>query len=190
MTEKELHMTLNSGRLSRGKVDDLVHELEKRPELTKTLFDEVFVGDREGTFNASWTFDHLMRKKLEYLLPFFDDFANRLAELRTESCIRPMAHVCEMACTAYFKKKDPIFTQHITDKSLEQMVAACFDWLIGPMNMAPKVFSMTSLFYLGQKFDWVHPELKQVLQDTYADGTPGYRSRAKKTLDKLARLDR
>ncbi|WP_418498817.1 hypothetical protein [Flagellimonas sp.] len=188
MTEKELHIKLDSGRLSKPQIDRLVGKLEKQPELAKILFAQVFVEDREGTFNASWTFDHLMRKKLEYLLPFFDDFADSLAELRTESCIRPMAHVCEMICMAYFKKKDPAFTQHITDSQLEQIMTVCFDWLISPMNIAPKVFSMTSLYYLGQKFDWVHPELKQVLQDTYADGTPGYRNRAKKTLDKLAQL--
>lgn len=129
-----------------------------------------------------------MRKKLEYLLPFFDDFANRLGELRTESCIRPMAHVCEMVCMAYFKKKDPAFVQQITDGQLEQIMTVCFDWLISPMNMAPKVFSMTSLYYLGFKFKWVHPELKLILEDSFAVGTTGYQNRAKKTLDKLARL--
>lgn len=188
MTPSELHNRLHSGRLSKPQIDRLVGELEKHPELTNVLFEAIFVEDREGTFNASWTFDHLMRKKLDYLLPLSDDFANRLGELKTESCIRPMAHVCEMVCMAYFKKKDPAFTQHITDTQLEQVMTVCFDWLISPMNMAPKVFSMTSLFYLGQKFDWVHPELKQVLQETFADGTPGYRNRAKKTLDKLAQL--
>ncbi len=188
MTEKELFPILNSGRLSKPQIDQLVGNLVKQPQLAKILFEAIFVEDQQGTFNASWAFDHLMRKKLEYILPFFNDFANRLAELRTESCIRPMAHVCEMVCMAYFKKKDPAFTQHITDSQLEQIMTVCFDWLISPMNIAPKVFSMTSLYYLGQKFDWVHPELKQVLQDTYADGTPGFRSRAKKTLDKLAQL--
>jgi hypothetical protein len=99
-----------------------------------------------------------------------------------------MAHVCEMICEAYFKKKDPVFVKNITDDQLEKLMICCFDWLIGPLNIAPKVFAMTSLYYLGLKFPWVHPELKQVLLDTYANGSTGYQNRAKKTLDKLAKL--
>lgn len=188
MTEKELQVTLNCGRLSKPQVDLLVSELVDRPELAGFLFQEVMLEDKEGTFNASWIFDHLMRKKLEYILPFFDDFTAKLCELRTESCIRPIAHVCEMVCIAYFKKKNPVFVRNITDNQLERMMTACFDWLIGPMNMAPKVFSMTSLYYLGMKFDWVHPELKLILEDSFAKGSTGYQNRAKKTLDKLAGL--
>ena len=188
MTENELHIALNSGRLSKAQVDVLVGNLIHQPELAKVLFKAILVEDKEGTFNASWTFDHLMRKKLVYLLPFIDEFLAGLGTLKSESCIRPLAHVCEMVCEAYFKKKDPTFVKNITDDQLEAMLTCCFDWLISPMNMAPKVFSMTSLYYLGLKFPWVHPELKQVLLDTYPSGTTGYQNRAKKTLDKLAKL--
>ncbi|MAU16875.1 MAG: adenylosuccinate lyase [Muricauda sp.] len=188
MTKEELHISLNSRRISKSHIDDLVAQLEKEPQLTEELFNEVLLEDKIGTFNASWTFDHLMRKNLTCLLPFFENFANGLSELKTESCIRPIAHVCEMVCEAYFKKKNPDFTQNITDDQLEKILTSCFDWLIGPMNMAPKVFSMTSLYYLGLKFSWVHPELKLILEDSYATGTTGYKNRAKKTLDKLAKL--
>jgi len=188
VTEEELHIVLHSGRISKSQINGLVDQLMKEPQLAQMLYEEVLLEDKEGTFNASWTFDHLMRKKLTYLLPFFEDFVNGLSELQTESCIRPIAHVCEMVCEAYFKKKDPVFTQNITDDQLEKIMTSSFDWLIGPMNMAPKVFSMTSLYYLGLKFNWVHPELKLVLEDSYAEGSTGYQNRAKKTLDKLAKL--
>tara|TARA_R110002012_G_scaffold42418_8_gene115482 strand:+ start:30123 stop:30695 length:573 start_codon:yes stop_codon:yes gene_type:complete len=188
VTKEELHIRLNSGRISKPQINGLVQQLEKQPEMAQALFNEVLLEDKVGTFNASWTFDHLMRKKLIYILPIFEDFVNRLSELKTESCIRPIAHVCEMVCEAYFKKKNPDFVQNITDDQLEKMMSSCFDWLIGPMNIAPKVFSMTCLYYLGLKYDWVHPELKLVLEDSYATGTTGYKNRAKKTLDKLAKL--
>ena len=188
MTEKQLHTSLFASRISKAQIDILVGQLEKEPELAKVLFQYVLQEDKEGTFNASWTFDHLMRKQLHYLLPFMETFTNGLSQLQSESCIRPIAHVCEMVCEAYFKKKDPIFLKTVTNNQLEKIMTACFDWLIGPMNIAPKVFAMSSLYYLGFKFDWVHPELKQVLEDNYPNGTSGYRNRAKKTLDKLARL--
>lgn len=188
MTEAQLHIKLNSGRLSKAKIELLVSELEQEPSLTKALFNEVLQEDQVGTFNASWTFDHLMRKKLVYVVPIMDDFTEGLAQLRSESCIRPIAHVCEMISKAYFDKKDAFFRKNITNEQLEKILTACFDWLISPMNVAPKVFSMTSLYYLGMKFDWVHPELKLVLQDTIASGSAGYKNRGKKTLDMLAKL--
>jgi hypothetical protein len=190
MTEQQLYIALRSGRLSKEKINDLVDELSKNPLLAKPLFQEVLQEDKAGDFNASWTFDHLMRKNLEFLVPILDDFTTGLSELRSDSCIRPIAHVCEMLCIAYFKKKDVVFQKHISDIHLEKILAACFDWLISPISVAPKVFSMTSLYYLGQKFDWVHPELRQVLEDTYASGSTGYKNRAKKTLDKLAQIGR
>ncbi len=188
MTEEQLYTALNNGRISKSQIEDLVNQLAKEPQLAPVLYKEVLLEDKEGTFNASWTFDHLMRKNLTYLLPFVEDFVNGLSVLKTESCIRPIAHVCEMVCETYFKKKKPEFVQNITDEQLEKIMTVCFDWLIGPMNVAPKVFAMTSLYYLGLKFDWVHPELKLVLEESYAKGTTGYQNRAKKTLDKLAKL--
>ena len=188
MTEEQLHAALNSGRISKAQVDQLVSELILQPELTKALFNEILLEDKEGTFNASWTFDHLMRQKLVYLLPILDEFLEGMVALKSESCIRPMTHVCEMITEAYFKKKDPVFTKNISDQQLEKIMTACFDWLISDMNMAPKVFSMTSLFYLGMKFDWVHPELRLILEDTFGSGTAGYQNRAKKILDKLTKL--
>ncbi len=188
MTESQLHTRLNSGRLSKAKIAQLVSELEQEPELTKALFQQVLREDKEDDFNASWTFDHLLRKKLVYLIPIIEEFTKGLAQLQSESCIRPIAHVCEMLSKAYFDQKNAFFREHISDEQLERIMSACFDWLISPMNVAPKVFSMTSLYYLGMKFDWVHPELKLFLEDTIASGTAGYKNRGKKTLDLLAKL--
>lgn len=166
----------------------LVDELENHPELTGFLIRDVFEQDKINMFHSSWVFDHLMRKKLVYLLPHLELFTQGLAFLKSESCIRPMAHVCQMVTKTCFKKKDNLFIDTISHVQLERILNACFDWLIGPHKIAAKVFSMTSLFYLGMHFTWVHPELKLVLEETIGEGTPGYRNRAKKTLDRLVAL--
>lgn len=188
MTEQQLCSILNSGRLSKVRIEGLVQELEHYPELTLTLINRVFEEDKIDDFNASWTLDHLLRKKLIYILPYFEEFTLGLAEMKSESCIRPMAHICQMATEAYFEKKDKLYIENITSVQLERIMTACFDWLIGQHKMAAKVFSMTSLYYLGMRFDWIHPELKLVLEETIAHGTAGYKNRAGKTLDKLIRL--
>ena len=141
--------------------------------------------DKEGGFNASWAFDHLMRKKLDFILPFIPEFVHGLKDLTSESCIRPMAHTCQMLMETYFEKKDPSFLKAVDQEKLEVLVEVCFDWLIEDHKVATKVFAMTSLYYLGKKFDWIHPELKSLLQKTIASGTAGYKSRAGKLLHQL-----
>ncbi|SHG23888.1 hypothetical protein [Flagellimonas flava] len=188
MTEGQLHTELNSGRLSKERISGLVAILEVHPKLTGNVLQEVFLQDKSESFNASWVLDHLMRKRLVYLLPHMDAFTKGLSTLTNESAIRPMAHTCEMLCEAYFKVKDPVFIRTISDAHLERIMTACFDWFIGPHKVAAKVFAMSSLYYLGTKFSWVHPELKQILEDTISQGTAGYKNRGKKTLDKLIQL--
>ena len=69
--------------------------------------------------------------------------------------------------------------------NLEAIATACFDWLISEQKVAPQAYAMTSLYYLGQRFPWIHEELKQVLEQNYADGSAGYQARARKVLQKL-----
>ena len=185
MTKEQLHIELNSGRLSKPKIDTLVQELIEHPELVGVLLNEIHIEDKEGTFNASWVFDHLMRKRLVYLLPFIQEFTSRLENLTSESCIRPMAHICQLLCEAYFVKKDTIFKNSIKTKHLEHMVNACFGWLIGEHKVAAKAYSMTCLLLLGRKYDWIHPELKMVLEQNYNTGSAAYKARARHTLAKL-----
>ncbi len=188
MTEQQLYSKLNSGRLSKVKIDALVNVLESYPKLVSPLLTQVFEEDKKDEFNASWVLDHLLRKKLIYLLPYFEEFTLGLPHLKSESCIRPMAHICQMITETYFEKKEKEFVEQINTKQLERVMTTCFDWLIGKHKMAAKVFSMTSLYYLGMQFNWVHPELKLVLEETISNGTSGYKNRAAKTLDKLVDL--
>ncbi|MDT0621863.1 hypothetical protein [Croceitalea vernalis] len=184
MKEEQLYRRLNSGRLSKTEIDELVNELMDYPNLTEMLLQEVFRQDKEHDFNASWVFDHLMRKKLKYLLPHFEFFSKELKNLVSESCLRPMAHTCELITIAYFKGEKE-FVNVITNQQLERLVDVCFDWFIGNHKVATKVFAMSSLFELGKRFDWIYPELKIILETTIGNSTAGYKSRGKKTLEKL-----
>jgi hypothetical protein len=185
MTKEQLQHQLTSGRLSKPKIDVLVGELLEHPKLVTVLLDEVQLEDKRGTFNASWVLDHLLRKNLSYLLPYIEKFTSELENLKSESCIRPVAHICEMLCETYFVKQNLYFKNTITKVHLEHMVNACFNWLIGEHKMAAKVFAMTSLFYLGKEFKWIHPELEQVLENSISSGSTGYQHRAKRTLKAL-----
>lgn len=188
INKEQLHKKLTSGRLSKPHVLQLVEELYQAPQLVGELLKAVWVEDKENTFNASWVFDHLMRKKLPFILPFIEDFANGLGNLESESCIRPMAHTCELLVLAKYKNKDPKYITGLTRDITEKIVAANFDWLLGSKKVAAKVFAMTSLLYLGTEYTWIHSELKPFLENSINSGTVGYKTRARKTLDKLIDL--
>jgi len=189
MTPTALQQRLNAGRLNKGQIEELVQDLTQYPELLETLLSEVFAQDFTGvSFNASWVFDHLMRKKLEYLLPHIDLFIEGSSALKTESCMRPMAHVMELLNEAYFHKRDTRYSNAISPNHQEQMITICFDWLIGNHKVATKVFAMTSLYLLGEKHDWVRPELKSIIERQIPQGTAGFRSRGGKILANLKNL--
>ncbi|KPM33742.1 Hypothetical protein I595_648 [Croceitalea dokdonensis DOKDO 023] len=185
MTKEELHIALNSGRLSKVKIDLLVAKLKTRPDVIQPLLTAIFEQDKNNEFNASWVFDHLMREKLHFLIPHVSYFIRGTSTLTSESCMRPMAHTCQLLTEAYFKEAQPAFTDRVKVKELEPLVSICFDWLIGTHKAATKVFAMTSLYYLGKGFPWIHPELKQYLENTFSEGTPGYKNRAGKLLELL-----
>ena len=182
MTKAKLHKRLNSGRLSKNQIIALVEELLQTPNLVGELLEAIWIEDKENTFNASWTLDHLLRKKLDLILPFVTDFGNGLKNLESESCIRPMAHICEMIVIKRIDRRNLAYKNRIQKKTMEQLVSACFDWLIGSHKVAAKVFAMTSLLHLGTEFKWIHPELKPILENSVNSGTIGYQNRAKKTL--------
>ena len=68
----------------------------------------------------------------------------------------------------------------LTSDQQEQIIACCFDWMIGQEKNAVQAYSMQTLFLLGRNYDWVRPELAQILQDKMGNASCGYRSRAKK----------
>jgi len=68
----------------------------------------------------------------------------------------------------------------------EKMVELGFQWLIDDtIKVAPRAYSMTSLFQLGKDIDWVHSELKLVVEQNYASESAAYKARARMILNKL-----
>lgn len=191
MTKVELTKALESGRISTPRRDEIVNDILQSTNavaLTGHLLQLVFEEDKTDLWQSSWVFDNVMRKRLSLLLPHIEIFCSSLTSLHSESVIRPMAHTCESLVLQYFKKRDVKVIQTLDTLHLEKIAEACFDWLIGEYKVASKVFAMTSLFYLGEKFDWIRPELKQVIEQQIANGSAGFKSRGSKTLVLLKNL--
>jgi hypothetical protein len=154
------------------------------PELFLPLLELALETHSDLGSRASWVIEFAFKKKPEILYPHLDLFTRGIGNLKMESSIRPMAKICELLTMAHFKGKkneegllSPLHRERIT--------AACFDWLIRAEKVAPKVYSMQTLALLGHKSEWIHPELKAILQQGYAGGSAGYKARARRILKNL-----
>ncbi|MBT8320876.1 MAG: adenylosuccinate lyase [Eudoraea sp.] len=155
------------------------------PELLPDLLHITFRDEDPLSCKASWILDMVLREKQDLLLPHLDYFCQHLGKVNLDGVVRPLAKICEMLVLACLHQKKPGVFGKISDENLEAIATACFDWLISEQKVAPQAYSMTSLYYLGFQFPWIHGELRQVLEQNYSYGSAGYRARARKLLHKL-----
>ena len=185
MTEKELYDSLDYVNHSRKKRQEMVLLVLNNPSLVKPLLCIAFEVNNPISSKACWVMEFTAKSNLSYILPHIDFFTNRINTVNFDSSVRPIVKICEILMKAYFHKTKNRTQDILKTKNLEQIAAACFDWLIGEHKVAAKAYSMTCLLLLGQKFDWIHPELKMVLEQNYAMGSAAYKARARMTLAKL-----
>ena len=185
MTKTELYRSLNYVDATREKRTQMASLISDNPDLIRPLLEIIFVEENPISSRAAWVLEFTLKKKLHYIYPHLDFFTSNMNNVRLDSSVRPLAKICEFLTKAYFSKTNNEALNVIQEKHLESITAACFDWLIGDHKVAAKAYSMTSLLLLGQKFDWIHPELKMVLEQNYSDGSAAYQARARMTLAKI-----
>ncbi|MCP4976691.1 MAG: adenylosuccinate lyase [Maribacter sp.] len=185
MTKEELYKSLDYINATRKNRMEMARIVLANPDLVMPLMEFAFEVNNPVSSKACWILEYVAKENLANVLPFTDKFTHSLFSLKLDSSIRPMAKICEMLIKAYFSKNENETQVVLTTKHLEQIATSCFDWLIGDHKVAAKAYSMTSLLLLGRKFNWIHPELKLVLEQNYASGSAAYRARARITLAKL-----
>ena len=57
--------------------------------------------------------------------------------------------------------------------------------MINDEKVAPKAYSMISLYLLGTEFDWVHPELITILERDFHTQSAAFKARARHILKKI-----
>lgn len=157
----------------------------ENPRLIEPLMGIGFNVDNPISNRACWVLEFTAKENLSLLLPYLDEITANLKKIHFDSSIRPMAKICEYLMKAYFSKTSNQTQNEVTEIHLERITAACFDWLIGNHKVAAQAYSMTCLLLLGKKFDWIHPELKILLEKNYQTGSAAYKARARMTLAKI-----
>lgn len=156
------------------------------PETFPELLGYTFSPVQETSIRASWVLEFVCLERLDWLYPHLDEFFQNLSSIKHESVMRPLANICERLCLAYYKKSEHALQAAMHRDHKEKLVECSFDWLIEEHKVATQVRAMTCLYYLGTEIDWIHPELKQVLEERIHSGSAGYKNRAGKILERMA----
>jgi len=155
------------------------------PSSVPTIMEIAFKVDDPISCKACWILEFTAKEHLPYLFPYMDTFSDNISLVHLDPAVRPMAKICEYLTKSYFQSRNSQTCEAINEKHLESITSACFDWLIGNHKVAAQAYSMTSLLLLGRKFDWIHPELRLILEQNYQHGSAAYKARARITLAKL-----
>jgi hypothetical protein len=152
------------------------------PEYLEDLIRFSFAATDRDSHKACWILEFVAHEEVTWLQPHLDFFCSNLDVLKDESAIRPIAKICQLITVSHFKK-DPEIT--LSQTQLQQITEACFDWLINDIKVAPKAYSIRALYILGKHFDWIHPELKIILEKEYRQQSPAYKAVAREILKKM-----
>jgi hypothetical protein len=159
----------------------LADEVLLNPSLLIELVPLCFQISDTNSPKACWILELFCYQKLEELNPYLDYFCSNIKLLISESAIRPMAKVCQLVVISHFKKKEIQLTEH----QLQAITEACFDWLITDTKVASKCYAIRTLYLLGSQFDWIHLELKVILEKDYANHSAAYRAVSREILKKI-----
>lgn len=185
MNIDQLYEKLNYVNHSRTMRMEMARFILQHPQLVNSLLEIAFQNDDPVSARACWVLEYTARQDLRYLDTHLDQWVSGLSGLHLDSSIRPMAKICELLVLEYYGQAPDTGPSCLVPKHLELMVSVCFDWLIGPHKVAPKAYSMTSLYHLGKDYDWVYAELQLLLENEYSNGSAAFKARARQILSKL-----
>jgi len=154
---------------------------ETFPDLLKICFDE----ESKISHKAAWILEFVCTEKIEMLLPHLDLFFNHIPKAQKDQSVRPFSKICLMLAKHVYKKKDDLVINSLNQQHKEAMIACCFDWLITEQKVACQAYGMDALFLLGTEIEWVHPELKIILEQNIPHRTAAYKARGRITLEKI-----
>lgn len=161
----------------------------QHPELFPDLLELVFDIEYKLHHKAAWTLELILERKLVWIVPHIDFFTESIHKLKHESAVRPVAKICKWISEAYVKKHLYDFVNFVKPIHIERIVETGFDWMITDTKVATKAYTMDTLYYFGSLdidgFEWVHSELKNLIQQNSAKESSAYIAHAKQILKLL-----
>jgi len=185
LTTEQLYKELNYANHSREKRLFYANMVINNPELIPKLLDILFTVDDKISPRAAWVLEFMCSKDIETFIPYLERFTEHMHHIHLDSAVRPVAKICELLATHYYSKTDNPIKTALTKTQQERIIANCFDYMINDEKVAPKAYSMTTLFLFGKDFDWIYPELKTILERDFHTQSAAFKARARQILKKL-----
>ncbi|MCL5128606.1 adenylosuccinate lyase [Algibacter sp. L4_22] len=185
MTTEQLYNELNYVNHSREKRLFYANMMINHPELIPKLLDILFRVDDKISPRAAWVLEFMCSKDIETIIPYLDRFTENIYKVHLDPAVRPVAKICELLAKYYNSREDNRIKTELTKVHQERIIETCFDYMINDEKVAPKAYGMVALFLFGKHFDWVHPELKIILDRDYPKQSPAFKARARQILKKI-----
>ncbi len=190
MISETLAEKLKYSRAYRKTRLDVAQWVIEHPETFPDLLNFCFKTEEEISYRATWVLEFVCAEKLNLLLHHLDLFLKKIPKVHKDQALRPLAKICEMLVVAYYKNKDPSVIKTLELKHKETLTECCFDWLITKQKVACKVYSMMTLYYLGTEFEWIHPELRIIIEQNIHNESAAYKARGRMTLEKISKFNK
>lgn len=185
MDSKSLYEELNYVNHSRENRIRYANLLLENPELVLPTLKILFMVDDPISCRAGWILEFMSTENIEAILPHLDFFTENMHKVHLDSAVRPVAKICEHLTKAYYGKTPSQVKNKLTKTHRERITELCFDYMINDEKIAPKAYSMNSLYLLGLEFDWIHTELANILERDFQKQSSGFKARAKHILKKI-----
>ena len=178
---EQLNSIENAKRENRQRVANIVLEDKS---LFKDLISITFDVENETSIKAAWILEWLCtHHQLEFILPHLDTFTSQICNLQFDSAIRPCAKICEHLATAYNSKTENNVKKQLQQNHIEAILETGFYWLLTDQKIAVKAYTMNTLYLFGLEKDWVHPELKHLIETKIIHQSKGTKARGKHILN-------
>ncbi|MBZ4042045.1 hypothetical protein [Flavobacterium hibisci] len=152
-----------------------------------SLFSELvsicFTPSDKNNHKACWILEFVSYEELLWLQPHLDFFCSNLKVLKDESAMRPIAKVVQLLVKSHYQKEGNKIC--LSEENIQDCIEASFDWLISDVKVATKAYSIRTLYLLGKHYNWIHPELKIILDKDFGDHSAAYKAVAKEVLKKI-----
>jgi len=185
VTTDQLYTELNYVNHSREKRLHYANLVIDNPNLIPKLIEILFRVDDKISCRAAWVLEFMCGQNIFYLIPHLDVFTEKMHQVHLDPAVRPVAKICEYLAKAYYSKSRNAVQLNLTKQHQERIIEVCFDYLIRDEKIAPKAYSMNTLYLFGTDYDWIHPELVIILERDFQMQSSGFKARAKHILTKI-----
>ena len=158
--------------------DELVLATLNNPQYIGVLLTNMEVVNDENATFSSRTLELACKEKLGLIIPYLDKFCELLPKVKQGAVVRACAKICELLIVNYFNNHPAV----LKENHLEKIIEAGFDWMITDQKTAVKAYTMQTLYLLGTKYDWIHPELVLNIEKDIPTATIGYVNRGRKVI--------